>query len=121
MTSAEIKVVLVKRCWTGLYRRARSVFAKLGLERTAGRNCVLILVSLADREFLVHADEGIDHEVGAGFWDALCDEMAERFARDGLADGLCLGVQLVAERLAPLFPHRDGDEDEVSNEVLYEP
>ena len=121
LTSAEIKVVLVRRCWLGIERRARQIFRKLGLDATEHRNCVLILLATRDREFLIHGDAGVDARIGPGYWDEVRDAMAREFRADRFGDGLGIGVQMLGTRLAALFPRRDGDADEIGNAIVFEP
>lgn len=118
-TSAEFKVVLARHCWGDLKKKARRIFRELGLDRTRDRNCVLILLVLANREFLIYGDEGIHAKVGQGFWDDVRREMAEAFARGEFGEGLARGVHEVGERLTRHFPCQNDDIDEISNEIVY--
>lgn len=118
-TSAELKVVLARHCWGDLKRKARRIFRELGLDRTQHRNCVLILLVLANREFLVYGDDGIDANVGRDFWGEVRRAMAEAFGRDEFGEGLARGVREVGEKLAEHFPHEEHDIDEISNEIVY--
>ena len=119
-TSAELKVVIVRHCWTDIRTKAAAVFRKLGLHRTEQRNCVLVLLVTANREFHVHGDEGIDARVPAGFWDDVRDAMQSRFAEGRFADGLCEGVGLIGGKLTQYFPRRADDVDEIPDGVTYE-
>lgn len=119
-TSAEIKVVVVRHCWDDIRRKAARVFRKFGLEGTEQRNCVLILLVVANREFLIYGDQGIHEKVGLDFWDDVRDRMRSKFAEDKFGEGICEGVRLVGEKLAEYFPYQVGDKDEISDEVVYE-
>lgn len=68
-TSAEIKVVVTRHCWGNLKDKAFKIFRKLDLHRTEQRNCVLVLLVVANREFLIYGDEGIHEKVGQDSWD----------------------------------------------------
>ncbi|HPC95854.1 MAG TPA: TPM domain-containing protein [Sedimentisphaerales bacterium] len=118
-TSAELKVVLARHCWGDLKRKARRIFRELGLDRTEGRNCVLILLILTNREFLIYGDEGIHARVGQGFWDDVRREMQEAFGRNAFGDGIAAGVRRIGEKLAQHFPCQRNDVDEISNEIVY--
>jgi len=119
-TSAEIKLVIVRHCWTGIREKAVKVFRKLGLQNTAQRNCVLLLLVLANREFLIYGDEGIHEKVGQSFWDDVKEEMGRCFAEGRFGEGLAAAVETVGEKLAAFFPYQEDDRDEISNEVAYE-
>src|SRR5262249_26316728 len=70
-TSAEIRVHLERRVPRRLFRRrhdvlarARQVFRRLGMHRTADRHGVLIYVAVMERRLAVVGDEGIHARVG---------------------------------------------------------
>lgn len=118
-TSAEVKVVLARHCWGDIRTKAHRIFRELGLDRTEQRNCVLLLLIVSNREFLVYGDEGIHEKVGQGFWEGLGRQMVDAFGREDFADGICQAVRLVGEKLAEHFPHQRDDVDEISNEIVY--
>jgi uncharacterized membrane protein len=118
-TSAEVKVVLARHCWGSLKHKARRLFRKLGLEKTEERNCVLLLLITANREFLVYGDEGIHQKVGQDLWDDVCRQMLDAFRQEKFADGICQGIRALGEKLARHFPHQKDDVDEISNEIVY--
>ena len=119
-TSAEIKVVVVRHCWTDIKTKAASIFRKHQLDRTALRNCVLILLVTTNHEFLIYGDEGIHQKVGQGFWDDVRDEMTSLFKQDRFGDGLAVAVQRIGEKLEHFFPRQDDDVNEVSDEVIHD-
>jgi uncharacterized membrane protein len=118
-TSAEVKVVLARHCWGSVKRKARRIFGELGLDRTEQRNCVLLLLVVSNREFLIYGDQGIHEKVGQRFWDDVGRQMLDSFRREEFGDGICQGVRRVGEKLAEHFPHQRDDVDEVSNEIVY--
>lgn len=119
-TSAEIKLVIARHCWGSIRDKARSVFRSFGLEGTAGRNCVLILVITTNREFLIYGDRAVHEKVGQSFWDDVRDEMLSRFRESRFGDGMALAATRVGEKLSGWFPHQADDVDEIPNEVGYE-
>ena len=62
-TSAEVKVIVLHYCWTDIRNKAQALFAKHKLRETKDRNAVMILLVLANREFLVYGDKGIHERV----------------------------------------------------------
>ena len=120
MTSAEIKVVILRQCWADLRKKARKIFKKHGLDKTAEYNCVLIVLVTTNREFLIYGGEGIHEKVGQHFWDEVRNAMIEKFKGNEFGEGLCLGIHMVGQKLAPLFPYQESDVDEISNEVVFE-
>jgi uncharacterized membrane protein len=118
LTSAEIKVIITGKSRLSIQHRARELFKKYGMHRTRDRNGVLILLALDSRKVLVHGDEQVHARVGQAFWDEVIDAMRDLFREGQLCEGLCLGVHLLGERLAELFPPLPDDTNEISNEVI---
>ena len=119
-TSGEIKVVLVRHCWTDIHAKAAAVFMKHNLHKTELRNCVLVMLVLTNREFIIHGDQGIHEKVGQEFWDDVRDVMRARFAEDKFGEGLSEGVRRIGEKLAQFFPRGADDKDEISDEIAFE-
>jgi uncharacterized membrane protein len=119
-TSAEIKVVLVRHCWADIHAKAARIFKKLNLDKTEQRNCAMVMLVLANREFLIYGDQGIHEKVGQKFWDDVRDSMLGKFKEDNFGEGLCEGVRRVGEKLAQFFPHQAGDKNEIPDDVAHE-
>ncbi|MBI4833120.1 MAG: TPM domain-containing protein [Candidatus Lindowbacteria bacterium] len=119
-TSGEVKVVLVRHCWTDIRSKASRIFNKLNLDKTQQRNCVMILLVLTNREFLIYGDQGIHEKVGQDFWDDTRDRMLRKFEEDKFGEGLCEGVQRIGEKLAHFFPYQVGDKNEISDDIAHE-
>ncbi|RJP69913.1 MAG: TPM domain-containing protein [Candidatus Abyssobacteria bacterium SURF_17] len=119
-TSGEIKVVFVRHCWTDIRAKAFQMFKKLNLDKTEQKNCVLILLVLTNREFLIYGDQGIHEKVGQDFWDDVRDLMHARFKEGKFVEGLCAGIERIGEKLAVFFPYKAGDRDEISDEIAHE-
>lgn len=119
-TSAEIKLVIARHCWTNIKTKAEAVFKKNDLGKTQQRNCVLILLVVANREFLVYGDKAIHQKVGQDFWDDVRNTMSDKFKQDAFGQGLADGVRHIGEKLTQYFPPTQNDTNEISNEVTYE-
>ena len=119
-TSAEIKLVIVRHCWDDARKKAIRLFHKLNLDRTEDRNCVLIMLVLTNREFVVYGDIGIHKKAGVDLWIEAKDAMAAGFANDQFGQGLSDGIRIIGERLKQFFPYKSSDKDEISNEIEYE-
>ena len=117
-TSAEIKVVIRRHCWGSILRAAEKEFHKLELHETRHKNAVLILVVVANREFLIFGDEGIHQHVGSEFWEETSQAMASAFKSQSIPDGVATGVHAIAERLREVFPPDSDNPNELSDEVI---
>ncbi|MHC4743465.1 MAG: TPM domain-containing protein [Planctomycetota bacterium] len=119
-TSAEVKVVVTRHCWGDLKEKAFKIFRKLDLHRTEQRNCVLVLLVVTNREFLIYGDEGIHQKVGQDFWGDVRDNMQQAFREDAFAEGMCEGLKLIGQKLCEYFPYQDGDVNEISDGIVFE-
>ncbi|HUT37060.1 MAG TPA: TPM domain-containing protein [Planctomycetota bacterium] len=119
-TSAEVKLVIARYCWSDIRAKAAAVFRKLGLDKTAERNAVLILLVTTNREFLIHGDEGIHQKVGQGFWDDVRGVMEEHFREGRFGEGLAEGIRRIGGKLADHFPRHAEDKNEIPDEVAFE-
>lgn len=103
------------------YRRARDLFARLGMHRTAAHDGVLIYLALKPRALAVVGDEGLHARVGDAFWREVVAAMLPAFADDRPADGLAAGAAMIGERLREHFPRRDDDVNELSDDISFAP
>ena len=120
LTSAELRVVLTRSTWLGIKTKARTVFRKYQLDKTAERNAVLLLIDFRNQEILVYGDEGVDSLVGQDFWNDVRDAMVEEFRGGKLADGISIGIRIVGEKLSLLYPPKSSDVDEISNALIFD-
>jgi uncharacterized membrane protein len=123
-TSAEIRVHLerrVPRRWPrGMMdplARARQVFARLEMHRTAERNGVLLYLAVADRRLAVVGDEGIHVRVGPAYWEALRDRMVARLTAQAPREALVEAVEDLGRVLGAHFPRRPDDRNELPDRV----
>jgi len=123
-TSAEVRVHLERHVPRRLFRRtpdplarARHVFAKLGMQRTADRNGVLIYLAVGDRKLAVVGDEGIHGCVGARHWDGVRDRMVEKLSVGAGREAILGAIEEVGRELAVHYPRRRGDVNELGDEL----
>ena len=97
--------------------RAQMLFAKLRLWDTDERNGVLLYVELADHGIEIVADRGIAAQVPAEQWQAICRDIARRFAAGEFEGGVIAGIERIGDLLAQHFPAREGERnaDELPN------
>lgn len=118
-SSGEIRVHIEYRCRTEPLRRAKEVFEKLGMTNTNEKNGALIYVAVGDRKLAVIGDSGIHYRVTPEFWHQVKEQIKEELARGRFYQGICLGIELLGEKLKELFPHRPNDVDELSDEPSF--
>jgi uncharacterized membrane protein len=93
--------------------RALDVFAQLRIWDTADNNGVLIYLLLADRDFEIVADRGIDAKVGAAGWEQICKAMESDFRAGDFERGVIKGIDAVSRLLAAHFPKRGAGRNEL--------
>ena len=93
--------------------RALDVFSQLRIWDTAHNNGVLIYLLLADRDFEIVADRGIDTKVGAAGWEKICADMETEFRRSNFQGGVIKGIEAVSRQLATHFPAHDVGRNEL--------
>ena len=118
-TSGEIRVCIEKTCSEPVLDRAANYFTKLNMNKTAKRNGVLIYVAVADHQFAIIGDSGINRVVPHDFWDETKEAMLSYFKNADLAGGIIEGVRRAGHELQQFFPYKDGDVNELPNEVSF--
>ena len=122
-TSAEIRVHLERRVHhmplrrPDALRRARRVFAHLGMHLTAERHGVLIYLAVEDRKLAIVGDEGIHRRVGDAYWETVRDLMIAKLREGRALEAVLAGVAEVGRVLAEHFPRRPDDRNELSDQV----
>jgi uncharacterized membrane protein len=84
--------------------RALEVFGLLRVWDTEENAGVLIYLLLADRDVEIVADRGIDRQVPAGAWQAICARMEAAFRDARLVEGVVVGIEQIGALLATHFP-----------------
>jgi uncharacterized membrane protein len=95
--------------------RALEAFGFLGCWDTGDNNGVLIYLLLADRDVEIVADRGAARAVPPDAWQAVCREMQDCFRARRFEEGALAGVRRVHALLAPHFPPRPREPDELAN------
>lgn len=119
LTSGEIKLDFEFDVQQDPLIHASRIFQALGLSNTAERNAVLIVLFLSDHKFAILGDEGIHRRVPPYFWDSVRSKMEEQFRSGNFKQGLLVGVEELAQKLAAFFPRSKEDRNEVSNEISF--
>lgn len=119
-TSAEIKLIVIRHCWDKIEHKAASLFRKHKLHATKHRNAVLILLVIANHEFLIYGDQGIHEKVGQDFWEETRNCMMDYFKKDLFGQGLCEGIRCIGKKLAAYFPAKKDNPNEIRDEIIRE-
>ncbi len=118
-TSGEIRVHVEVSYNGALLDRAATVFARLGMHKTALRNGVLFYLAVQKRQFAVIGDAGINKVVPTSFWDETRSVMEGYFKNSEFGEGLSKGILMTGEQLKKHFPYKTGDLNELPNEISF--
>lgn len=118
-TSGEIRVSAEKKCPEDPLDRASNYFKKIGMDKTALHNGVLIYIAVEDHKFAIVGDSGINKVVPPDFWDSTKEAMLVHFRSGNIVDALITGINMAGEKLQQYFPYLDGDTDELPNDISY--
>lgn len=118
-TSGEIRISAEKNSKEDPLDRAANYFHKIGMDKTALRNGVLIYIATEDKKFAIIGDSGINQVVPADFWETTKEAMLEHFRVGDLVQGLITGIHMAGEKLKEYFPYSDGDKNELPDDISY--
>ena len=105
-TSGQIRVTVSHHAVEDAVAAARAQFAKLGMEKTAARNGVLIYLAPESRKFAVVGDQGIHERCGGDeYWQKVVGETMRPLLKESrFTDAIVAAVGEVGQVLAEHFP-----------------
>lgn len=118
-TSGEVRVHIEHKCKRDPLERAAKIFHELGMDETELQNGVLIYIATEDHKAAVYAGKGILKQVEDGFWDDVLNIILNHFKKEEYEAGLVEAVKKVGFKLKELFPSRQDDINELSDEISY--
>lgn len=118
-TSGEIRVFVQRgKLDTDPLPVAQKKFHRLGMDKTRGRNAVLIFVAPRAQKFAVIGDRAIHEKCGEAFWQSLVNEMRKHFRSEKFTEALIHGIAHIGAALATHFPQRSISSNELSDNVV---
>ena len=121
MTSGEIRVVVENVVGDGktAFEKATKFFEELNMHKTKLRNGVLLYLAVADHQFAIIGDAGINARVTSDFWETTKEKMLEHFRVGDYASGLVAGITDAGEQLHHYFPRQADDVNELPNDIHF--
>ena len=116
-TSGEIRVHIENSSSLSVEERAKEVFHHLKMDRTKLQNGVLIYIAVANHQFGIFGDKGIDTKVNSTFWDDTRDVMGNLFKDGQFKEGIVQGIQTASKALEAHFPWESNDTNELSDSI----
>jgi uncharacterized membrane protein len=98
--------------------RALEVFAHLRVWDTELNNGVLIYLLLADHDFEIVADRGVNEKVGHEGWEKICHAMEALFRNGHFEQGVITGIRLVSSHLERHYPKLGTDKNELPDQPV---
>lgn len=118
MTSGEIRVHIEPKCKKdNVLDCATDVFYKLGMDKTAAANGVLIYIAYEDRRFAILGDKGINAVVPATFWNGIKEVMAGHFKQGEFYEGVIFAIRETGSHLKQYFPYSANDKNELPDDI----
>ena len=105
-TSGEIRVCISHKHVDDPVAAAQAEFLRLGMNKSAERNGVLIFVAPRAHKFAVIGDKAVHAKCGDEFWRKLADAMSDYFRKAEFTPGIIHGVQKAGDLLAEHFPRQ---------------
>lgn len=120
-TSGEIRVYTEsKNPYVDTIDRAKEIFYKLKMEKTAHRNGVLIYLAWKHKEIALFGDEGIYTETGKVFWENEIQQMLSKFSHHDIKEGIISCIHHVGQSLKEKFPfEKTTDKNELPDNIVF--
>lgn len=99
-------------------RAAAAAFQHNRLRNTEDSTGILIYISLYEHQVKVVGDDGISAKLTHPDWQHICDAIIKDFKEKSYTNGIVEGISLSGKLLAEHFPIKEGDIDELANELI---
>lgn len=116
-TSGQIRVFVSEKAVDDPLAHAKARFLKLGMEKTAARNAVLIYFAPISHKFAVIGDTAVHEKCGDAFWQQLSETMRQALREELFTDAIVLAVERCGALLAAHFPPDADQQEQLPNEV----
>jgi putative membrane protein len=97
--------------------RAKREFERLGIAKTEGATGVLVMISLRERLAVVLADKAINSKVAPDTWSREVKILLDGVKAGRPGEGIAAAVAEIGALLAKHFPRREGDINELPDDV----
>ncbi len=120
-TSGEIRVFIERKCKNRMpLERAKEIFAQHKMQHTEQRNAVLLYLSYQDKSVAVYGDVGIHEKVRNTYWDNIIANLINDLSNQRYEQGIVSAILNIGEQLKTFFPYHEQDENELSNDIIFQ-
>ncbi len=122
-TSAEIRISIIDERdnamgGISIEALAEKEFFKLEMDKTSGRNGVLLFILYAERKFYVYGDKGIHERVDPSTWTEVAQVLKHHFSHAQFEEGLHAALRSIATHLKTALPQTSAQKDnQLTNDV----
>jgi uncharacterized membrane protein len=122
-TSAEIRVSIREErdhdeAGLSVEDIAKREFLKLGMDKTAGRNGILLFILFEEHTFYVFGDEGIHKRVHPETWKDVAETLQSHFKHAHYEEGIRDALKKIVAHVHTKFAPGNTSTHELSNEVV---
>lgn len=117
-TSAEIRVCVTDKLVFRPQRFAWRLFDDIGMRETRERNAALIVMMPRVKKIVVIGDKALHETVGDSYWQSTVSAMVRKMHASGPLESIREGLQLLGDTLAAHWPRKDGDINELPDEIV---
>jgi uncharacterized membrane protein len=122
-TSAEIRVCIREErdhdeAGLSLEDVAKREFLKLGMDKTTGRNGILLFILFEEHKFYVYGDEGIHKRVHPETWKDVAETLGEHFKHANYEAGIRDALKKIVAHVHTKFAAGNDTKHELSHEVV---
>ncbi len=96
-------------------------FFDLKMNETTDRTGVLLFIIYGENKFEIIADEGINSEISEDKWKTMSDELIKNFSAKNYREGIRKLLSEIGEVLINVFPAKEGNINELPDEVIVKP
>lgn len=120
-TSGEIRVYAEsKNPYVDTMDRAKEIFYKLKMDKTAHHNGVLIYLAWKHKEIALFGDESIYTATGKLFWENEVQQMLLKFSHHDMKEGIISCIHHVGQALKEKFPfEKTTDKNELPDNIVF--
>ena len=121
-TSAEIRVCIREErdhdeAGLSIEDIGKREFLKLGMDKTVGRNGILLFILFEEHKFYVYGDEGIHKRVHPETWKDVAETLGEHFKHTNYEEGIRDALKKIVAHVHTKFGAND-TKHELSHEVV---
>ncbi len=125
-TSGEIRVCIKrKRGYLEMEYSPREIalneFTGLKMHETKDRTGVLFFILFEENKFEIIADEGINSKIPEDEWDLISESIRKNFTVKKYREGIIYVLKKIGEHLINDFPVKEGDINELPDDVIVKP